>query len=65
MVDIWSRSDTFAHGWLVIPAFVWFAWERRHRLATIPLMPLWPGLVAVAAGGFAWLVANVAGVAVV
>jgi exosortase A len=65
MIDIWSRSDTFAHGWLVIPAFVWFAWERRHRLATIPLMPLWPGLVAVAAGGFAWLVANVAGVAVV
>jgi exosortase A len=65
MVDIWSRSDTFAHGWLVVPAFVWFAWERRGRLATIPLRPFWPGLVAVAAGGFGWLVANAAGVAVV
>ena len=65
MADIWGRSDTFAHGWLVIPAFVWFAWERRQRLAAIPLQPFWPGLLFVAAGGFAWLVANLAGVAVV
>ena len=65
MIEIWNRSDTFKHGWLVIPAFVWFAWERRQRLATIPLQPFWPGLVAVALGGFGWLVANAAGVAVV
>jgi len=65
MVDIWNRSDTFAHGWLVIPAFVWFAWDRRQRLATIPLRPFWPGLLAVAAGGLGWLVAHAAGVAVV
>jgi len=65
MVEIWHRSDTFAHGWLVIPAFVWFVWERRERLAGIPLRPFWPGLVAVAAGGFGWLVANAAGVTVV
>jgi exosortase A len=65
MIEIWSRSDTFAHGWLVVPAFVWFAWERRQRLAAVPLQPFWPGLFAVAAGGFGWLVANAAEVAVV
>lgn len=65
MAEIWNRSETFTHGWLVIPAFVWFAWERRQRLATIPLRPFWPGLVAVAVGGFGWLVADSAGVAVV
>jgi len=43
----------------------WFAWERRRSLATIPLRPFWPGLLAVAAGCLAWLVANAAGVAVV
>ena len=36
MIDIWSRSDTFAHGWLVVPAFVWFTWERRRQLAAQP-----------------------------
>lgn len=65
MADIWNRSETFTHGWLVVPAFVWFAWERRQRLATIALQPFWPGLLAVAGGGFVWLTANAAGVAVV
>jgi len=65
MAEIWNRSETFTHGWLVVPAFVWFAWERRRHLATIGLRPFWPGLVAVAAGGFLWFVANAAGVAVV
>ncbi len=65
MAEIWNRSETFTHGWLVIPAFVWFAWERRQRLATIPLRPFWPGLIAVGLIGFGWLVANAASVAVV
>jgi exosortase A len=65
MAEIWNRSATFTHGWLVVPAFVWFVWERCHRLAAIPLRPFWPGLLAVAAGGFGWLVANATGVAVV
>ena len=65
MAEIWNRSETFTHGWLVIPAFAWFAWERRRRLATVALRPFWPGLLAVAAGGVAWLAANAAGVAVV
>ena len=65
MAEIWDRSDTFKHGWLVVPAFVWFAWERRRCLATIPLRPFWPGLIVVAAGGLGWLIANAAGVAVV
>jgi exosortase A len=65
MAEIWNRSETFTHGWLVIPAFVWFAWERRRRLATVPLRPFWPGLLAVGLIAFGWLVANAAGVAVV
>ena len=65
MTEIWNESGHFTHGWLVIPAVVWFAWERRQRLASIALRPFWPGLLIVAAGGFVWLAANVAGVAVV
>jgi exosortase A len=65
MIEIWNESGHFTHGWLVIPAVVWFAWERRQRLAEIPLRPFWPGLLVVATGGFVWLAANVAGVAVI
>jgi exosortase A len=65
MAEIWNRSETFTHGWLVIPAFVWFAWERRKRLAAIELRPFWPGLALIVLGGVAWLAAYAAGVGVV
>ena len=65
MTEIWNESGHFTHGWLVIPAVFWFVWDRRHRLAATALRPFWPGLLAVAAGGFVWLAARVAGVAVV
>jgi len=65
MAEIWTRSDTFTHGWLVIPAFAWFVWDRRQRLATVELRPFWPGLLLIAGGGFLWLAAHAAGVGVV
>ena len=33
MVEIWSRSDTFAHGFLVLPLVLWLVWRKRALLA--------------------------------
>jgi exosortase A len=33
MVLIWSRSETFAHGYLVFPIVIWLIWRKRHLLA--------------------------------
>ncbi len=58
MVAIWSRSDTFAHAFLVPPIVVWLVWRRRHDLArqTPRATPwaLWPIGVA----GAAWLLGD-------
>jgi len=59
---IWRRSETFAHGYLVIPIVLWLVWRSRAALAHVPIEPFWPGLAAVAACGAAWLVASTAGV---
>lgn len=32
MVNIWSRSDTFTHGYLVAPISLWLAWRIRDKL---------------------------------
>lgn len=42
MAEIWSRNDTFAHGYLVVPLVLWLVWRRRaHVLAQVPRpMPL-------------------------
>jgi len=65
MVSIWQRSDTFAHGYLIFPAFLWFVWQRRAELAATPVIPFWPGMVAIACAGFGWLLGDVANVSVV
>lgn len=37
MVDIWMRSDTFAHAFTVLPLALWLAWRKRASIE--PLTP--------------------------
>ena len=60
IVAIWWRSETFAHGFIVVPICLWLAWRRRDALAQIPAEPWWPGLALVLLAGTLWLVASVA-----
>ena len=39
MVQIWSRSDTFAHAFLVPPISLWLAWRKRDTLARLQPRP--------------------------
>lgn len=49
MVEIWSRSNTFAHAFLVPPIGLWLVWRQRALLR--PLQPRPDGRwIAVAAG---------------
>ena len=64
-VAIWSRSETFAHGFLIFPISAWLIWRRRKILATLPPVADWRGLVLLALLGLAWLAAEVARVLVV
>ena len=64
-VAIWSRSETFAHGFLIFPISAWLIWTRRKNLATLPPVPDWRGLVVLALLGLIWLAAELARVLVV
>jgi exosortase A len=55
MVEIWHRSDTFAHGFLVLPAVLWFVWNRRGALARLPVRPSAWALLPLGAAGLLWL----------
>jgi exosortase A len=39
MVAIWSRSDTYAHGFVVPLISLWLIWRIRHSLALFPPQP--------------------------
>ena len=62
IVSIWIRSETFTHGFLVVPICVWLAWRRRETIAAIPARPWRPGLAIVFAAGALWLVTSAADV---
>jgi len=62
IVAIWTRSETFTHGFVVVPICLWLVWRRRESIAAIPARPWWPGLVFVFAAGALWFVTAVADV---
>ena len=65
MVDTWSRTETFTHGFLVPLISLWLIWRIRHEVARlIPRPNLWV-LLLLAATGFAWLLGELATVGVV
>jgi exosortase A len=65
IVSIWNRSETFAHGYVIVPISLWLAWERRGTLAQMTASPFWPGFVLLALCGFGWLLADLGDVQIV
>lgn len=60
MVNIWWRSGTFTHAFLVPPIVLWLVWRRRSVVAGLKPRPV-PWLAApLALMGAAWLLADFA-----
>ena len=64
MVAIWVRSETFTHGFLVLPISLWLIWRRRFLLARFVPAPDWRALPLFLPLGFGWLAAHAADVTV-
>jgi exosortase A len=65
MVAVWWRSETFAHGLLILPISAWLIWTKRRALAAVqPVTCAW-GVAWLIALGVLWLLARVAEVLVV
>ncbi|WP_245841515.1 exosortase A [Sphingomonas lenta] len=63
LARIWWTSTTYGHCLFVPPVVGWLVWQRRRELAQLTPIAWWPGLLGVAAGGFAWLLGDAGGVA--
>lgn len=65
MIAIWERSETFAHGYLIVPISAWLIWRRRHVLAALDLRPNFLVLPLLVPAGFGWLLGQLTGTGVV
>ncbi len=50
LVQDWARDDNYSHGFFIVPLALYFAWDRRARLAAAIAVPANAGLAVVAAG---------------
>lgn len=46
----WATDDNYSHGFLILPFALYFAWERRHRLASTVVAPSYTGLFVALVG---------------
>ncbi|HRH80774.1 MAG TPA: exosortase A [Thiobacillaceae bacterium] len=64
MVSIWDRSETYTHGYVILPIALWLVWRKRASVLALPAAGDFRALLLVAAIGMAWLAARVAGIQV-
>ncbi len=65
IVDKWVTSETYAHGFFIVPISLWLIWRRRSILSEIvPRSDPWAALV-LAALGFVWVLGEFATVELV
>lgn len=62
MAQIWSRNDTFAHGYLVVPLVLWLIWRRRRALLVQTPRPMPLMLVPLAVLAMLWALADLVSV---
>ncbi len=65
IVAIWNSSETFAHGYIILPISLWLIWRRRENFRALPPQPWWPALALIAVVGMGWFVARMGAVQVV
>ncbi len=62
MIAAWSRSETYMHGYTVVPIALWLAWMRRdHVVAQTPRPVAWM-LAPIAAAATVWMLGEMASV---
>jgi len=62
IVGIWWRSETFTHGFLVLPLVLWMVWRQRAHLSHLQPQPSVWGLAALVVAGLGWLLGDLVAV---
>jgi exosortase A len=62
IVTIWYRSETFTHGFVVLPIVLWLVWRRRQDLAQLTPSPSPFVLVPIVGLALMWLLGDLVAV---
>ncbi|HZM34777.1 MAG TPA: exosortase A [Burkholderiales bacterium] len=54
-VALWVNSETYTHGFFILPLSLYLVWRQRHELARIAPRPDLLGFFVLGGAGFAWI----------
>ena len=54
VVEIWSTTDAFTHGYFVVPLVAFLIWRERDRIATAPVQSSWLGVAVLFGLSLLW-----------
>lgn len=55
MMGIWERSETYAHGFVILPMALWLVWRKRREVVATPMPPDNLALILGAGVALVWL----------
>ena len=62
IAGIWWRSETFAHGLVVLPISAWLIWSKRREIGGLMPQPVAWMVIPVLGGGAGWLLGQLVNV---
>lgn len=65
MVATWSRSETYTHGFLILPIVTWLVWRKRTLFYQLPAEPYFIAVIPLLLSGIAWMLGYLVDVLVV
>lgn len=65
MRKVWDSSETYTHGYVILPIAAWLVWRRRKDIPLTPVQPDFWALLPAVAVGFVWLAGRAVGAQVV
>ena len=58
IVEIWIRSETFTHGFIIVPISIWLIWSQQDKYRNLRPTFSMLALVFIFANGFLWLISD-------
>ena len=56
MIGTWANTETYAHGFVVVPICLWLIWRARADVSALAPRASWTALPLLAVAGLAWLI---------
>lgn len=65
MVTVWYNSETYTHGFVILPISLWLVWLKRRHLAAYTPQPTYGPLIFLALALALWFIGRVIGLQII